>query len=86
MILFVDTSRGHYLCSCYNVSINDTLTSLPTDSIMDYVDQSASDAYNGTSVRDNEEDIVLYLSDQGYPFVDVVGRIKRVADNKLDLI
>lgn len=69
-----------------SVSVNDKVTSISQDDIFEEIDQSEGDYYNRDSVRDNEEDIVLRLSDAGYPFINVQGRIKRVSDNSVDLI
>ncbi|MEM6603295.1 MAG: outer membrane protein assembly factor BamA [Pseudomonadota bacterium] len=68
-----------------NVNIDDRLTDIELDDINEHVDQENEDYYNKKSVRKNEEDLVLFLSEQGYPFVDVRGEIERVGDTELDL-
>ena len=84
VIKFIINEGRRY--SINNVRINDSLTSVDKDEIFDEIDQEKGDYYNRSEVRKNEEDIVLLLSDKGYPFVDVRGDIKRSSDDSLDLI
>lgn len=72
--------------SINSVTINDTFTSVDPEDIFEQIDQDKGDYYNRSEVRDNEEDIVLLLSERGYPFIDVQGRIKIINDNTVDLI
>ncbi len=71
--------------SIHNVTVNDTFTAVDKDEILEQIDQSDGDYYNRVDIRKNEEDIVLLLSDKGYPFVDVQGSVKRIDDNTIDL-
>ena len=68
-----------------NVSVDDKLTKLDKEEFYDYIDQETDDYYSKKSVRKNEEDLVLFLSEKGYPFVDVKGEITRINKNTLDL-
>lgn len=68
-----------------NVNIDDKLTKVSQDDIREFIDQEAGDYYSKKSVRKNEEDLVLFLSERGYPFVEVAGEVKRTDKNKLDL-
>lgn len=67
------------------ITLNDTLTSVDKQEIFDEIDQSEGDYYNRTDVRKNEEDMVLFLSKKGYPFVDVQASVKRIKDDTIDL-
>jgi len=69
-----------------SVIVNDTVTTINKDAIYDLIDQSEGDTYNRNDVRENEEDIVLKLSEEGYPFIDVLAHIKRINSDKVDLI
>jgi outer membrane protein insertion porin family len=83
IIKFVVNEGKRY--SINKVTINDTLTSVDKEDIFDEIDQSDGDYYNRADVRKNEEDIVLFLSEKGYPFVDVQGGVKRINDDTIDL-
>ena len=72
--------------SINTITLNDTLTSVDKQDIFDEIDQSADDYYNRTAVRKNEEDMVLFLSEKGYPFVDVQTSVKKVDSDEIDLI
>ena len=84
VVKFVVNEGKRY--SINNVRVNDSLTSVDKQEIFDEIDQSKGDYYNRSDVRKNEEDIVLLLSDKGYPFVDVQGNVKRTGDDTIDLV
>jgi outer membrane protein insertion porin family len=83
IIKFVVNEGKRY--SINKVTVNDSLTSVDKEEIFDEIDQSNGDYYNRSEVRKNEEDIVLFLSEKGYPFVDVQGSVKRINDDTIDL-
>ena len=68
-----------------NVTIDDHFTTVSKEDIFEHIDQENGDYYNKKTIRKNEEDIVLFLSDAGYPFVNVRGEINRTDQDKLDI-
>lgn len=68
-----------------DIQINDELTDIPQDEIAYFFRQEIGDYFSQKNVTKTEEELVLFLSEKGYPFLDVRGDIKRNDDDHVTL-
>ena len=70
------------------IRIEDNLTDTPQEELFEYVKQEEDDYFNADKITESEDDLVLFLSERGYPFVDAQGVVTRLQggdDAKLDI-